>query len=68
MMYKVLNNLIDIPTHYFVPNHLSLKNGYFTQLPTRVNYFKLSFFPSVATVIKIWNSYFTSFCNQLLNP
>ena len=32
MMHKILKNLIDIPTHYFVPNHLSLRNGYFAQL------------------------------------
>ena len=51
MIYKVLNNLIDIPAHHFVPNYLSLRNGYFTQLPTRIDSFK--FFPSV---IKIWNT------------
>jgi len=71
MMYKILNNLIDIPTHYFVPNQLSLRNRYFTQLPIRVDSFKFSFFPSV---IKIWNalplfvtnsSTLDHFCNNL---
>ena len=30
VIYKILNNPIDIPTHYFIPHHLSLRNGYFT--------------------------------------
>ena len=53
MMYKILNNLIDIPSCYFIPSHHSLRRGYFIQLPARIDSFKFSFFPSV---IKIWNS------------
>ena len=71
LMYKILNNLIDIPSCYFIPNHHSLRRGHYIQLPARIDYFKFSFIPSV---IKIWNSlpsYLTNslslnhFCNYL---
>ena len=71
LMYKILNNLIDIPSCYFIPSHHSLRRGYFIQLPTRIDSFKFFFFLSV---IKIWNSlpsYLTNspslnhFCNYL---
>ena len=39
MMYKILNDLTDISTCYFTPNHYALLRRYFTQLPTRVNSF-----------------------------
>ena len=71
MMYKILNNLIDIPSCYFIPSHHPLRRGYFIQLPARIDSFKFSFFPPI---IKIWNSlpsYLTNslslnhFCNYL---
>ena len=52
MMYKILNNLIDIPTHYFVPNHLHWEMDTLLNCPPDLTL--LSFiFPSI---IKIWNT------------
>jgi len=62
-----------MPTCYFIPSHHSLKKGYFTQLPAKIDSFKFSFFSSL---IKIWNtlpSFITNspsldhFCNNLDN-
>ena len=50
MMYKILNNLIDIPSCYFMPSHHSLRRGYFIQLPARIDSFKFSFFHSVIKI------------------
>jgi len=50
MMYKILNNLIDIPSCYFIPSYHSLRRGYFTQLPTRIDSFKFSFSTSVIKI------------------
>ena len=30
MMYKILNNLIDIPSCYFIPSHHSLRRGFYS--------------------------------------
>ena len=48
MMYKILNNLIDIPSCYFIPSHHSLRRLYFIQLPVIIDSFKFS--PSVIKI------------------
>jgi len=58
MMYKILNNLIDILTCYFIPSHHSLRRGYFTQLPARID--------SLSSPFPLCNQnleHFTLFCN-----
>ena len=45
LMYKILNNLIDIPTHYFVINHLLLRNGYLFKYPPELTPISFHFFP-----------------------
>ena len=68
MMFKILNNLVDIsidPT-VLVPNTLPTRghNQRFRQLPVRTNSFGKSFFPDS---IKIWNQLPTPIvnCNDL---
>ena len=45
LMYKILNNLIDIPFCYFIPSLHSLRRGYYIQFPTRIDSFNFSFSP-----------------------
>ena len=68
MMFKILNNIVDIsidPT-VLVPNTLPTHghNQRFRQLPVRTNSFGKSFFPNS---IKIWNQLPTPIvnCNDL---
>ena len=68
MMFKILNNIVDIsidPT-VLVPNTLPTRghNRRFRQLPVRTNSFGKSFFPDS---IKIWNQLPTPIvnCNDL---
>ena len=68
MMFKILNNIVDIsidPT-VLVPNALPTRghNQRFRQLPVRTNSFGKSFFPDS---IKIWNQLPTPIvnCNDL---
>ena len=72
-MYKIINNVIDIPTNKSIPKQRSLRGGYYTQLDTQIDSYKFSFFPSV---IKLWNSLppfvinsptLDDFCNKLDN-
>ena len=53
MMFKIINNLIDIPASHFVPKQCLLRGGYYIHLSTKTDSYKFSFFPSV---IKLWNS------------
>jgi len=53
MTFNIVNNLIDISAGKFIPKQRSLRGGYYTQLCTKINSYKFSFFPSV---IKLWNS------------
>ena len=48
MMYKILNNLIDIPSCYFIPSQHLLRRC-FIQLPARIDFLNFHFSP----VIKI---------------
>jgi len=50
MMFKIINNFIDISASKFIPKQRSLRKEYYTQLSTK---YKFSFFP---LVIKYWNS------------
>ena len=52
-MYKIINGNLHIPSNSLVPNHRDSRSGYFTQLQTRTDSYKFSFFPST---IKLWNS------------
>ena len=42
MMYKIINDLIDIPKDYFTPNDLRLRKGYYRQLTTNIDSYKFS--------------------------
>ena len=53
MMYKIINDLVNIPTNYFISPYPPLRRGYYKQLFTRIDSYKFSFIPSV---IKLWNS------------
>ena len=57
LMYKIVNNLIDVPADQFlVPSYSRTRanhNHKFRQFPTRTNIFKNSFFPKA---VPIWNS------------
>ena len=73
MMYKIINDLIDIPKEYFTPNDSRLRKGYYRQLTTNIDSYKFSFFPSA---IKLWNPLppyiinspsLDNFCNNLSN-
>ena len=68
MMFKILNNIVDIPIDpsILTPNTLPTRghNLRFRQLPVRINSFGNSFFPDT---IKIWNrlpTYLVN-CNDL---
>ena len=50
MIYKIINDLNDIPKDYFTPNDPRLRKVYYRQLMTNIDLYKL--FPSV---IKLWN-------------
>ena len=52
-MFKTLNSLIDISSSQLIPKYRSLRKVYYTQLCTKIDSYKFSFFPSV---IKLWNS------------
>ena len=52
-MYKIINGNLHIPSNSLTPNHRESRSGYFTQLQTRTDSYKFSFFPST---IKLWNS------------
>ena len=73
MMYKIINDLVDIPKDYFTPSDSRLRKGYYNQLMTYTDSYKFSFFPSV---IKLWNplpshvansTSLDNFCNHLSN-
>ena len=73
MMYKIINDYIDIPKDFFIPCDPRLRNGYYHQLMTNIDSYKFSFFPSV---IKLWNPLppyianspsLDQFCNNLSN-
>ena len=53
MMYKIVNDMISIPTDYFIPCYPQLRKGYYRQLQTNIDLYKYSFIPSA---IKLWNS------------
>jgi len=53
MMFKIINNLIGISTSKFIPKQRSLRGVYYTQLCTKIDSYKFSFF---LFVIKLWNS------------
>ena len=48
IMYKALNGSLCVPTDDFVPNHHPSREGYFNQLQTMIDSYKISFYPSVA--------------------
>ena len=50
---KIINGNLHIPSNSLIPNHRDSRSGYFTQLQTRTDSYKFSFFPST---IKLWNS------------
>jgi len=52
IMYKMINGNLHIPNP-LLPNQRDSRRGYFTQLQTRIDSFKFSFFPST---VKLWNS------------
>ena len=52
-MFKIINDLIDIPASHFVSKQCLLLGGYYIHLATKIDSYKFSFFPSV---IKLWNS------------
>jgi hypothetical protein len=53
--YKIVNNLVAIPSTQLIPAHQSTRGNplKFRQISTRTNYYKYSFFP---TLITTWNS------------
>ena len=57
MLYRVLNNLVDIPHPLSFANSpyntRGTHNLTLNQMSARINVYKFSFFPSV---VKIWNS------------
>ena len=52
-MYKLINDLVNIPSNYFISPHPPLRRGYYKQLFTGIDSYKFSFIPFV---IKLWNS------------
>jgi len=55
-MYKIMNNLVDVPTNTILLLSTLQLRGYtekLQQLPCRVNAYTYSFFPQA---IKLWNS------------
>ena len=54
MLYKIIHNLVDIPSVCLTPLPSFLRNGYYNQLNTKVDSYKFSFYPSV---IKSWNTF-----------
>ena len=55
MAFKITKSLVAIPSDQFVPTAMTTRGNHtkFIQIPTRTNYYKFSFFPSV---IPLWNS------------
>jgi len=53
--YKIVNELVAIPSTQLIPAHHSTRGNTlkFRQIPTRTNYHKFSFFP---TLITVWNA------------
>ena len=45
MMYKIINDHIDIPKDFFIPCDPQLRNGYFQQLMMNIDSYKFSFSP-----------------------
>ena len=54
-MYKIINGNLHIPSNSLTPNHRDSRSGYFTQLQTRTDSYKFSFFPSTI-LSSVWNS------------
>ena len=52
-LYKIINGDLHIPSNSLIPNPRDSRKGYFTQLQSRTDSYKFSFFP---TAIKLWNS------------
>ena len=52
-MYKIIHHLVAIPDNCLNPIYSPLRRGYYSQLDTRIDSYKFSFFPST---IKLWNS------------
>ena len=44
-MYKIINGNLHIPSNLLIPNHRDSRSGSFTQLQTRTDSYKFSFFP-----------------------
>jgi len=61
LMYKILNDQIDVTKDVFITSDPRLRNGYFQQLVTNIDSYKYSFFPSV---IKLWNQLPPHFVNS----
>ncbi|KAK3106679.1 hypothetical protein FSP39_025024 [Pinctada imbricata] len=55
MMYRIVNNLVDIPTSYLTPTAINIRghNQKFLVPYARTSAYKYSFFPGA---IRIWNS------------
>ena len=54
MMYKIMNNLVDVPTDtMLLPSSLQMR-GHSEKIPCRVNAYVCSFFPHG---IKLWNAF-----------
>jgi len=53
MLYKIIHNLVYIPSDCLTPLPSYLRNGCYNQLNTTVDSYKFSFYPSV---IKLWNT------------
>ena len=53
ILYKIINGDLHIPSNSLIPNPRHSRKGYFTQLQSRTDSYKFSFFP---TAIKLWNS------------
>ena len=67
-LYKIINGNLHIPSNSLIPNLRDSRKGYFTQLQSRTDSYKFSFFP---TAIKLWNSLplpvinSCNFCNNI---
>ena len=54
MLYKIINQLVDIPFHLRKTTHLFRRHEYcYQQLLVRIDAYVNSFFPST---IKLWNN------------
>ena len=50
-MYKIIYGNLHIPSNSLIPNQRDSRNGYFTQLQTRIDSHKFPFFPSTVKLI-----------------